>query len=256
MSEENSPSDIVGRKIFFLYPTASVQNQIISELVQQEYEVYIAKDHNRLSRSLKKYTDAIIFVNIDEHISEAEWEKWISGVLTALPTIEIGVFSSSADEELKNKYIDKLKVRGGFLVSKTDMSKNAEKVFEILKIMNAKGRRKYLRATVEPDANASMNIPFEGDFINGSIKDISVVGIACAFEHDPSLTKNSLLKDIQIRLQSILIKAEAIVFGTREDAGEKNYVMLFTQRTDPEVRVKIRKYIQNNFQHKMDQEIN
>jgi len=36
---------------------------------------------------------------------------------------------------------------------------------------------------------------------------------------------------------------------------EKIYVVLFTQRIDPEVRIKIRKYIQRNLQNKMDFEL-
>ena len=54
----------------------------------------------------------------------------------------------------------------------------------------------------------------------------------------------------------MLIKVEAIAFGSRTDGGEKSYVLLFTQRIDPDVRVKIRKYIQVNLQNKMDSEIN
>jgi len=253
---ENITSDITGRKIFFLYPTASVQNQIITELIQYEHEVYIAKDHTRLQRALKKYNDSIVYINIDEKMAEAEWEKWIAQVKTTLPNVSIGVFSSSSDEDLKNKYIDKLKITCGFMHLKLDMSKTIEKVLEVLKVEDAKRRRKYLRATVGNEKNTTMNMPFGGDYINGAIKDVSVVGIACVFEHDIELMKNSLYKDIQIRLQSMLIKVEAIVFGTRVNLGEKIHVLLFTQRIDPEVRVKIRKYIQTNLQHKMDNEIN
>ena len=255
-NNKNSPSDITGRKIFFLYPTAFLQNHVITELAQQEFEVYISKDHTRLSRVLKKYSDSIIYINIDDKMPEPEWEKWISGILTAIPTVKIGVFTSSNDEELKNKYINNLNVSCGFFTLKQDMVKTIEKITETLETINAKGRRKYLRASVERETTATMNMPYNGEFVNSIIKDISVVGISCVFEKDPGLKKNALHKDIQIRLQSMLIKAEAVVFGTREVYGEKHYVMLFTQRIDPEVKVKIRKYIMQNLQSKMDAEIN
>jgi hypothetical protein len=48
---------------------------------------------------------------------------------------------------------------------------------------------------------------------------------------------------------------EAIVFGSREEGPEKVYVLIFTQRIDPDVRTKIRKYIQHNLQSKMDNEL-
>jgi hypothetical protein len=50
---------------------------------------------------------------------------------------------------------------------------------------------------------------------------------------------------------------EGIVFGSRTDhGGEKVYVILFTQRIDPDVRIKIRKYIQQNLQNKMNADLN
>jgi len=255
-NNENSSSDITGKKIFFLYPTASIQNQVITELAQQEYEVYIARDHSRLSRALKKYTDSVIYINIDDKMPEPEWEKWILSTLTAVPTIKIGVFSSSNNEELKEKYLNKFKIPCGFLTLKVDMSKTAEIITETLESINVKGRRKYLRASIEHETNATMNMPYNGEYVNSIVKDISVVGISCVFEKDPGLKKNALHKDIQIRLQSMLIKVEAVIFGSREVYGEKHYVMLFTQRIDPDVRVKIRKYIMQNLQAKMDAEIN
>jgi hypothetical protein len=39
------------------------------------------------------------------------------------------------------------------------------------------------------------------------------------------------------------------------DGLSKIYVVLFTQRIDPDVRTRIRKYIQQNLQSKMDAEI-
>jgi hypothetical protein len=126
----------------------------------------------------------------------------------------------------------------------------------MLNVLNVKGRRKYLRAAISSESNTTINIPISGEFLNGSLKDISVVGVSCAFNHDPGLSKNTLLKDIQIRLQSMLLKVEAVVFGSREDLGERIYVNLFTQRIDPDVRVKIRKYIQQSLQQKMDSDIN
>jgi hypothetical protein len=60
---------------------------------------------------------------------------------------------------------------------------------------------------------------------------------------------------MQVRLQSQLIKAEGIVFGSRMEGAEKIYVILFSQHIDPSVRTKIRKYIQANLQHILDQEL-
>jgi hypothetical protein len=248
-------SAIRGRKVFFLYPTVSIQNQVISELFQQEYEVYVAKNHHGLSNVLRKYTDSIVFVNVDEGMPATEWERWISGMKTTLPDLKFGVFSSHTDDEFKDKFLNELRVECGYMVLKLDMSKSISVILEILQRVDAKGRRKYIRADTEREANATLNIPRGNDYMNGIIKDISVVGISCSFEQDPGLPKNAVLKDIQIKLQSMLLKVEAIVFGSRMDCHEKIYVLLFTQRINPDVRTKIRKYIQTNLQAKMDQEL-
>ena len=249
-------NSIEGKKVFFLYPTVSVTNQIISELVQHEYETYIAKNHSRLVRALKKYNDAVVFVNLDEGMSEMEWERWLGAVVKTAPDVKLGAFSSKTNDEYKDKYVKNFNISCGFLNSRLDMSKTANFILDELKILEIKGRRKYLRACTKREANTSINIPYNGEFINGVIKDISIVGVSCVFEKDPGLKKNALYKDIQIRLQSYLLRTEAIVFGSREADGEKIYVLLFTQHLDSETKVKIRKYIQSSLQSKMDAEIN
>jgi hypothetical protein len=98
-------------------------------------------------------------------------------------------------------------------------------------------------------------LPYNGDFRKGVIKDISVVGLSCFFYEAPNIDKNSLISDIQVKLQSMLLKVEGIVFGSRMDGLVKIYVIIFTQRTDPDVRVKIRKFIQASLQAKMDAEL-
>jgi len=252
----NSAAAGTGFKIFFLYPNTSIQNQVIPELIQHEYESYAVKDHNRIMRALKKHPDSIVFVNIDEKLSAIEWEKWIGAVISTLPETKFGVFSSNKDEEFHKKFNKNNIVTYGFYDLKPDMRKNIGLILELLELNHARGKRKYLRACIDNDHNATINLPFGGEFINGMLRDISVVGTSCVFKTNPALTKNTLIKDIQLRLQGILLKVEAVVFGSREDNGEKLFVLLYTARTTPEVRTKIRKYIQQNLQSKMDQEIN
>jgi hypothetical protein len=246
--------DILGRKLFFLYPSAVIQNQVAAELIQQEYEVYIIKDHVKLRKILKRYPASIVLANINDGMSTNEWEAWIRGVMADPETadVSIGIVCSGEDENLKRKYLSQVNIQCGYTVVKSDLSLAIKQLMDILKAADAKGRRKYIRATTENETNITVNFPVNGTFINGIIKDISVVGFSCAFNTDPELVKNTLFQDLQIKLQSILIKAEGIVFGSRMDGSNKIYVVLFTQRIDPDVRTKIRKYIQSNLQSKLD----
>jgi hypothetical protein len=254
--EEPVNTEITGKKVFFLYPTVQMQNQIMDELTQQEFEIYAIKNSAHLTSILKKYNDSVVYVNLDDNTFKSELEKWIEVIHTAVPSVKIGVFSSSTDEEYKKKYSNKSYIACSLINLKLDMNRAAQKISETLDSLNVKGRRKYLRASTERETTATINLPHDGNFIKGTIKDVSVVGISCTFDNDPRLKNKSLYKDIQIRLQSMLLKAEAVVFGSRNDSGNTIYVLIFnTQRISPDVRTKIRKYIQQNLQHKMDSEL-
>jgi hypothetical protein len=254
MSDENGSSGVLGKKVFFLYPSVVVLNGIVQELIQQEFEVYVVRDHGALQRVLKQFPDSIVLTDIDEGINEKEWELWIRGVMANRDTreVKIGILSNNKSEELRKKYLNEVKVACGYTVLKKDLTIPLQQILEILKTTEAKGRRKYLRATIEEGSPAAVNMPYNNMFINGVIKDISTVGFSAVFEGNPELAKNSLFQNVQLKLQSMLLKVEGIVFGARMDQVTKIYVILFTQRIDPSVRTRIRKYIQQSFQAKMD----
>jgi len=258
MSKPDSNSDLIGKKVFFLYPTISVQNRIITELVQQEYEVYIAKDKDKLKRVLSKYPDSIVFIDINEQMSEGEWDIWITGVMEAPDTknVSIGVITANDDEQIMRKFLLALKVPCGYTVVSHDIERTVTQIMAILQTANAKGRRKYIRAIMERgETSTTINLPVNGNFVNGTINDISVVGISCTLEGNPEIPKNTLFKNIQIRLQTNLLKVEGILFGSREEGMNTIYVILFTQRIDPDVRTKIRTYIQHTLQQKMNPDL-
>ena len=246
----------LGRKIFFLHPPAFIQNQVVAELAQEEFEVYVVKDETKLRHVLKKYPDSIVLGCINEGMKENAWADWIKGIQAAPETsgVEVGVLSLTNDDALRNKYVEQLKVQCGYTVIKFDLAGVVKQLITILNAVNAKGRRKYIRVIMENETNTTVNLPMKGTFITSAIKDISVVGFSCSFAEDPELTKNSLYGDIQLRLQTQLLKAEGIVFGSRMDGNEKIYVVLFTQRVDPDVKTRIRKYIQATLQARIDVE--
>ena len=257
MDNSSNDSELTGRKIFFLLPTAVIQNSIIVELIQHEYEVYITHNKDTLRRVLRKYPDSILLVDVSEKMPEREWETWIRAVMASpdTKTVSIGVITSNSNEDLRDKYLQQIKITCGYTILKFDLDKSLKEIVGILHSAGAKGRRKYIRATIEGDASATVNLPLDGSFVNGKIKDISVVGISFTLDGNPEIAKNAVVKDVQMILQTSRVKVDGILFGSRMDSREKIYVLLFSQRTDSEVRSKIRKYIQHNLQVKMDAEL-
>jgi len=258
MADGTESSDFEGKKIFFLFPTAVMQNSIIVELVQHEYEVYVANNKDTVRRVLRNYPGSIVFVDINEKMPETEWEMWIRAVMKApdTKTISIGVITSNGDEEIKKKYLETIKVTAGYTVLNFDLSKGIKQIADVLQSINAKGRRKYVRATAGSDSSATVNVPVDGAFVKGQVKDISAVGISFTLEGNPEFPKNTMLKDVQMVLQMSRLKVEGILYGSRTEGDEKVYVLLFSpQRTDSEVRAKIRKYVQYALQLRMDEEL-
>jgi hypothetical protein len=257
MGNEATNTEILGKKVFFLYPSVLIQNELIEELIQQEFEVYIVKDHEKLRRMLKKYPESVVLVNISDRMPENECETWIRGIMGNSETSKaaVGVLSSMIDDSLQRKYLNTIGISGGFItVKSSDIQKAVRQLLETLKVVGAKGQRKYIRATSENESLTTINLPANGHFVHGTIRDISTMGLSCIFEEDPELEKNTLCQDMQIKLQSMILKAEGIVFGSKEEDGKKIYVLLLTQRTDPAVRARIRKYVQSTLQNKIERE--
>ncbi|MDR0553944.1 MAG: PilZ domain-containing protein [Treponema sp.] len=257
MENSNSKKDteISGKKIFFLYPSAVIQNEIAFDLTQQEYEVYFTREHINLRSVLKQFPDSVVFINLDDGLSGKDWDNWIRSIQAdpTMASVALGVITAVKNDDSSQKY-SAMGLKGGYtVINKMDISKTIIGLMEILKANDAHGRRKFLRATTTGHEElTSINIPHNGQYYKGVINDISVAGLSCVFVPDPDLEKNSLCKDIQIKLHSTILKGEGIVFGSRMEGMMKVYVFIFTQRIDPEVRTKIRSFIQSIMQAKMD----
>ena len=254
---ENDNLNALGKKIFFLHPSAIVQNHVIEELAQEEFEVYVFKEEKKLKQAIQHYPGSIFFASINEFMKENAWDDLVRDIMGKSEDLgtSVGILTSMNDDSLKQKYIGHHKVQCGFTVIKSDFTLATKQLVNILNGVNAKGRRKYIRLITENETNTVVNLPMNGTFVHGIIKDISVVGFSCTFTDDPHLTKNALIGDIQLRLQTQLINAEGIVFGSRVEGPDKIYVILFSQRIDPSVRTKIRRYIHSNLQNRMDHDL-
>jgi hypothetical protein len=254
MENVNTPT-LTERKVFFLNVSPFFQNEIGSVLIHQEFEIYYTNEYANLKRVLRKYPESIVFVNLDSLLPEKEWETWIRRTLadSAMATVKFGVLVDMHNEQVEKKYTETLKLPCGYtVVSKSDPQKTSRLLSNILAAMQARGRRKYVRAASENDTQMTINIPHDGFYLKGIIKDISSVGISCVFQRDPELGKNALCKDMQIKLQTAILKTEGIVFGSRPDGLKKIYVFLFTQRVDPEARARIRMFVHQVLQERIN----
>ena len=246
----------LGRKVFFLYPPSVIRDELINRLLDQEYEVYMLKDIARAEKLLRLYPDSICYINIDTGLDEAEWEAWIRELRSdpATVTVGIGIVSYNADEELQKKYLMDIGIPCGFVKLKLGIEESTKILLATLKATEAKGRRKYVRASCTHDALSTVNLREGPITATGKIMDISAVGFSCTLDPDPDFPKNVILHDIQLKLRGALLRTQAVVFGTRAADDAKVYVMLFSTKMDDMSREKIRAYIQTALQGEIEAE--
>jgi hypothetical protein len=230
----------LGKKVFFLYPHKIVEEYIHLFLIKNEFEVYLVNDHRNFEQILLKYPNSVIFINIDEVLSEAEWIQYVQNLLQKIPSLVISIFSIYQNPELEKKLVNLLGRQAELISLRAGMEKTRQLILDLLVAQEARGRRRYLR--YHPQAGqATLNLKYLGQVITGTIYDISSVGISMAFDENfLDLAENTRLKDVQIVFKGIRIKVDMVVTIKRAQPGKKTtYVMLFDQNTLPTDKEKI-----------------
>jgi hypothetical protein len=245
MDEEFIP----GKKVFFLYPHSVIREELINEIIYNEYEVYFLKDHEDAKRLFRKFPNSIVFINIDEGMTEPEWENYIRGLISHPETadLKVGILSYNPDEELKEKYLLEVGVHCGVIKLKLGLTESAKIILKVLEVNEARGRRKYVRARVDHDPKATFNIRYEDEMVKGQILDISSVGIACKFDTPRVIEKNTILSDIQLQLRGKIVKVSGIFIGVRED-NPAVHVIVFSPNQDLAYKMQIHHFIHQSLQ--------
>ena len=251
MSDGNN----LGKKVFFLYPHSVIQDELVEQMLDDEYEVYLLRDHAKALRILQQNPDSICFINIDEGLKEKEWEEYVRNLLSGenVSGILVGILSYNSDKDLMQKYLMDVGVPCGYIQLKLGLEESAAIIRKVLIANEARGRRRYVRAVCEHDPLSQVNITTATGTKTGNIVDISSVGISCSFEEDPLLARNMLLKDMQLVMRGARVKTAGVIFGFREDLM-KRYVILFKGLSN-ESKKKIRKYIYSALQQTIENQI-
>lgn len=257
---EASKVDLFGRKIFFLNPAYSVRNEVITELQNEEYEVYIIESYRDAKNLLRLNENAILFINVDAQLAMNSWYNFIRSFEKedVLSSIYIGIISERirpADREL---FLTTAQIPAGIIMLDTDMKFITESILGVLKEANAKGRRQYVRANLSHDKEASLFWNHGTKMYQLKLLDISSVGMSVKVP--PALAqivgKNFILRDVTLRLGSKQIVIEAVVFAVKEIPDGIMWVLLLLPNTSTKTRDIIRQYVSETFQKIMMTVIN
>lgn len=248
----------LGRKIFFVYPHSVVKNELINVLISLEYEVYLINDYNYIKPICEKYVDPIIFINIDEGLTEFEWDMLIRDLKDGYLThkAQYGIFTYNEDERLSKKYLMDIMITCGYITLKLGIEESTDIIIKTLEANEAKGERKVLGTKCNP-YESTLNFNMGGSRLQGNIISISSVGMSVVFPNNLILPPKKILPDIQLKLKGVLINVSAINIGVQKSNLKRNvYLLVFNKNIATESRTKIRQYISKILQQQIEEELN
>ncbi|MFP4484458.1 MAG: PilZ domain-containing protein [Spirochaetaceae bacterium] len=234
----------LGKKVFFLYPPSVVTDELVWEVVRNEYEVYLLKDHARLRKLLPRYNDSILFVNIDAGLSEEGWEEYIRDISGSPDTanVRIGILTYNRNEDLARKYLMDIGVQAGFVTLSLGLEESSGIILRMLEANEARGRRRYVRARIADPKAATFNVKVHDTMCRGVIHDISSVGMACSFEGNGEVSVRSYLTDMQLRLRGQTVRVSGVVSGVRSEET-RVHVIIFDPRRGDAFRTRLRHFV-------------
>lgn len=242
-------SDLGGKKVFLLNPPSVLGQAMLSAVLAAEYEIYVLKDPRRSLRVFQTFPDSIVFANIDSELSETEWQQYIARLLDTKAGLDlrVGVLSYNPQPALVEKYLMDMGVQCGFIRLKLGAQESTKIMLRALDANEARGRRKYVRVKCSDDSRVSLNVEILGKRHDGSILDISSVGMAIRFDGAPRIEPKSVLHAVQLRLRATLVRVDGVVLGARDD-DTSVLVVLFKHEPDSRAKAKIRQYIHTSLQ--------
>jgi hypothetical protein len=244
------------RKVFFLYPHSVIRDELIAEIIRNEYEVYFIYDHVRLLRLLESYRDAIVFINIDEGQIEPEWEQYIRKLMSTqgLKGIGLGILTYYNKVELQQKYLMEIGIPCGYIRLSQGAKESSRIILKILEANEARGRRRYVRVSCGNEEGASFNMKFKDDMFHGQILDISSAGMACRLNKKADIMIRTILPDIQLNLKGIIAHVTGVIGAVRQ-GNEPVFVIMFDQKMRPGTAEKISGFVFKTLQSTINDEI-
>jgi hypothetical protein len=229
-------SGALGKKVFFLYPPP-VLTEVIDFLARQEFEVFLARDHEKLRRFIASFPDAILFANIDSVLDDEGWQAYVAALRKEAPALGIGILTLNDNAMLRERYLMDIQVQCGFVILNIGATKTAEILSKTLEANEARGRRKFVRAPCPPGAG-QFAVDIGGTTLRGELTDLSSAGMAIRSDDDTSLRVGTLLRDISLSIKGnrVLVSGVIVAKHPGDKGGRDVDVVMFTPDSLDEAR--------------------
>lgn len=246
--------NFAGRKVFFLFPPDVFNTSLIGQICKDEYEIYLIDDPEKLKKALVMYVNSILFIDIDVHFTDEQWQEYIRSIMadSIMKKVRIGVLTQRDDMELKKKYLMEMGIQCGYVVlGNSTQEETVQNIRKTLEYNEARGRRSQIR--VDLKGLEKCWILYQSDkgvFMKGALCDLSVAGAAFTLtEGDIGEDNNIPVTGIELDLWGTTIKVDGRIVKREID---KSYVCI-VMFTHMELKDKefIQKFIFDSLQKNM-----
>lgn len=238
---------IFGRKVFFLNPPLSIENNVVDNLKLLEYEVYIIREYNLAKPVLRNYGNSICFIYIDDEMPLESWFNFIKSFENdeTLNKVFLGVLSYKTKPKEQEYFLMNLKLPGGFVRLDKKVEEISKQLEGILEINGAKGVRKVIRLDLKDSKDVNGYFNYGTILYSFRLVDISVMGFATITSANMGqiFKKGSFIKNISITMGRYSFYCTVQIFESRIVGDNCTVVALFTDTTSPEIKKKIHDFI-------------
>ncbi len=239
--------EIFGRRIFFLNPAFVIRKEIFTSLQDNEYEAYIIDTYHEAKNIMRHNPNSILFINVDAQIPMNAWYNFVRSFEKedVLRSINIYIMSERIKQSDKLLFEAAPEVAGEIIAMDDTLENLTERFSKILTDLNAKGKRKYVRANLIQDTDSALFWNYGTKMHQLKLLDISSVGMSVRVPNQIGniVAANTVLKDITIRLGTSQFVVEAVVFAVKNDADKIIWILLLLPNTANKIKNSIKNYI-------------
>ncbi len=249
MADMRNPTDVYGRKTFFVTPdTSLLPESYLQDYLAHGYEAYVISDTH--SCSLRKkidlivsmFPDSILFFHIDYDSEHIEWPHFIKDLQRLHGDhIIIGVLynkrlNEQEARELEQYYLIEAGIQGGCIALEFQRARNFALIDKVMFANQSCGRRKTVRALCDNLSELTFDLKKPGRMSRGTVRykaklhDISLGHFSCMFSSMPyDIPIYEKVKDIMMLVNGIRLRADAVLVMKREMQTGILFIFMFTK---------------------------
>ncbi|MBN2442512.1 MAG: hypothetical protein JXJ04_14245 [Spirochaetales bacterium] len=216
---------IISTKFYFIDPV-DMLNSVIDGLIRFEFETYIVQGENKtkLFNLLDVRSQHVIFISLKNRAEALNWLEE-SSVIARENNVSIRLAAfvyNNMNEDLK----DDFKKNGIEIIPFSKITENTfGAIQKIIRLFNAKNRRKYIRAKAQGTCLALLQKRDDDLTLRAEIVDISTHAFSCKIDpKDEGFLQHKLYRDVFLSLKGMQLQVSARLVGYRDEGMARIYV--------------------------------